>query len=93
MPPAATAAFTNEQIVQALAQHARWLRDDAAGKQADFARSDLTGRNFSGVNLSKARMVGAICVKVNFEKSLLSGVDFFGADLSGANLGSAYWPP
>ena len=66
-----------EEIEQMLALHVLYLETEyREGHRANFASVDLTGRDFSGLNLRGIKM----------DRALLRGADFTGADLRGANL-------
>jgi uncharacterized protein YjbI with pentapeptide repeats len=53
-----------------------WRREYHEGHRANFSSVDLTGRDFSGLNLRGIKM----------DRALLSGADFTGAHLQSANL-------
>lgn len=44
---------------QIMADHARWLRRDPRGKQANLIGADLSGLNLQWVPLPDARVIGA----------------------------------
>jgi hypothetical protein len=66
-----------EEIERQLAEHRLYLETAwRQGHRANFASADLTGRDFSGLNLRGIRM----------DRALLKGADFSGARLQRANL-------
>ncbi|HYT75316.1 MAG TPA: pentapeptide repeat-containing protein, partial [Vicinamibacterales bacterium] len=65
------------EIERMLAEHRLYLETEYhEGHRANFSSADLTGRDFSGLNLRGIKM----------ERALLSGADFTGAHLQSANL-------
>ena len=67
---------TNE-IEQMLASHRLYLETEYhEGHRANFSPADLTGRDFSGLNLRGIKM----------DRAVLRGADFTGANLQSANL-------
>src|SRR5260370_5667400 len=65
------------EIGRMLAEHRLYLETDYhQGHRANFSSADLTGRDFSGLNLRGIKM----------DRALLSAADFTGAHLQGANL-------
>src|SRR5882724_7523470 len=66
-----------DEIEQMLAQHRLYLETEYhEGHRANFSSADLTGRDFSGLNLRGIKM----------DRALLRGADFTGAHLQSANL-------
>ena len=66
-----------EEIAQMLASHRRYRESEYhEGHRADFSSVDLTGRDFSGLNLRGVKM----------DHAVLRGADFSGANLRGGNL-------
>src|SRR5215472_11053739 len=66
-----------DEIEQMLALHRRYLDTEYhEGHRANFASVDLTGRDFSGLNLRGIKM----------DRAVLRGADFTGAHLQSANL-------
>ena len=66
-----------DEIERLLAEHRLYLETEYhQGHRANFASADLTGRDFSGLNLRGIKM----------DRALLSGADFTGAHLQSANL-------
>lgn len=98
----------NEEIQHTLQLHAKWLRHDADGKRAVFSDdADLSGVDFSGlnlsvadlshVNLSGANLSGANLRRVTFTESNLTGADLrnvalYDNDFSCANMVGALLP-
>lgn len=85
--------MSKEDIDKQLKRQERFL--------ADFSYVSLYNKNFSGMNLSRARFNGATFSRVNFSHAKLAGanfegasfneVDFSDADLTGANFDGAYF--
>jgi Pentapeptide repeats (8 copies) len=66
-----------DEIEQVLAEHRLYLATEYhQGHRANFASTDLTGRDFSGLNLRGVKM----------DRAVLRGADFSGAHLQSANL-------
>src|ERR1700747_1808630 len=66
-----------DQIERMLTKHRLYLETEYhQGHRANFSSADLTGRDFSGLNLRGIKM----------DRALLSGADFSGAHLQAANL-------
>src|SRR5215468_9273455 len=66
-----------DEIEQMLALHQLYLETEYhEGHRANFSSADLTGRDFSGLNLRGIKM----------DRALLRAADFTAADLRGANL-------
>src|SRR5438094_8555950 len=65
------------EIERMLAEHRLYLETEYhQGHRANFASADLTGRDFSGLNLRGIKM----------DRAVLRGADFTGAHLQSANL-------
>src|SRR5215467_6322553 len=66
-----------DEIEQMLAMHRLYLDTEYhEGHRANFASVDLTGRDFSGLNLRGVKM----------DRAVLRGANFTGAQMQGANL-------
>jgi uncharacterized protein YjbI with pentapeptide repeats len=66
-----------DEIERMLVEHRLYLETEYhQGHRASFSSADLTGRDFSGLNLRAIKM----------DCALLSGADFTGAHLQSANL-------
>src|SRR3984893_9448592 len=66
-----------DETERMLAEHRLYLETEYhQGHRANFSSTDLTGRDFSGLNLRGIKM----------DRALLSGADFTGAHLQSANL-------
>jgi uncharacterized protein YjbI with pentapeptide repeats len=69
--------LSRNEIEQMLASHRLYLETEYhEGHRANFASADLTGRDFSGLNLRGVKM----------DRAVLRGADFSGANLRGGNL-------
>src|SRR5215813_13841312 len=69
--------LSSDEIEQILASHQLYLETEYhQGHRANFASADLSGRDFSGLNLRGVKM----------DRAVLRGTDFIGTDLRGANL-------
>jgi uncharacterized protein YjbI with pentapeptide repeats len=69
-----------DEIERMLAEHRLYLETEYhEGHRTNFSSVDLTGRDFSGLNLRGIKM----------DRALLSGADFTGAHLQSANLTGA----
>src|SRR5258708_34939826 len=65
------------EIERLLAEHRLYLETEYhEGHRANFASADLTGRDFSGLNLRGVKM----------DRAVLRGANFSGAHLQSANL-------
>src|SRR5215471_3648280 len=70
-------ALSPREIERMLAEHRLYLETEYhQGHRANFSSTDLTGRDFTGLNLRGVKM----------DRALLSGADFTGAHLQRANL-------
>ena len=66
-----------DQIEQMLGEHQLYLETEYhEGHRANFASADLSGQDFSGLNLRGIKM----------DRAVLRGADFTGAHLQSANL-------
>ena len=66
-----------DEIERMLAEHRLYLETEYhEGHRANFSSADLSGRDFSGLNLRGIKM----------DRALLSGADFTGTHLQSANL-------
>src|SRR5271170_4587535 len=97
--------LSTEEIEQILASHRLYLETEyREGHRANFSSADLTGRDFSGLNLRGIKMdravlrcadfTGAHLQRANLIGAIAEGarfdrVDLSGTRLSGANLVSA----
>jgi hypothetical protein len=67
--------LSRDEIEQMLASHRLYLETEyRQGHRANFASADLSGHDFSGVNLRGIRM----------DRAVLRGADFTGARLQSA---------
>src|SRR5262245_30049339 len=97
--------LSEDQIERILGEHWLYLETERRqGRRAHFGSADLSGLNFSGLNLRRAKMDhallnGAVFAGANLQRANLVGAilsharlddaDLSGARLSGANLVSA----
>jgi hypothetical protein len=69
--PAPLRVLSPDDIERMLAEHRLYLETEYhEGHRANFSSADLTGRNFSGLNLRGVKM----------DRALLSGADFTGGE-------------
>src|SRR6266436_5605159 len=69
--------LSRDEIERMLAEHQLYLETDYhKGHRANFASADLSGQDFSGLNLHGIKM----------DRAVLRGADFTGAQLQRANL-------
>ena len=69
-----------DEIERMLAEHRLYLETEYhEGHRANFSSVDLTGRDFSGLNMRGVKM----------DRAVLRGADFTGAHLQSANLAGA----
>src|SRR5215510_15616995 len=69
--------LSGDEIEQILADHRLYLETEwRQGHRANFASADLSGEDFSGLNLRGIKM----------DRAVLRGADFTGAHLQRANL-------
>src|SRR5256886_12740730 len=69
--------LSRDEIEQMLGEHRRYLETEYhQGHRANFASADLSGQDFSGLNLRGIKM----------DRAVLRGADFTGAHLQSANL-------
>src|SRR6202048_5607033 len=69
--------LSRDEIEQMLAAHRLYLETEYhRGHRANFASADLSGHDFSGLNLRAIKM----------DRAVLRGADFTGAHLQSANL-------
>ena len=95
--------MSKEDIAKQLERHEKFLRadDNRMHLPAVFSYESLYNKNFSGMNLSRARFHGAAFNRVNFSHANLASANFEGAsfndvnfsdaDLTGANFDGAYF--
>jgi hypothetical protein len=70
-------ALSPDEIEQMVASHRLYLKTEYhEGHRANLSSADLTGRDFSGINLRGVKM----------DRAVLRGADFTGANLQSANL-------
>src|SRR5262249_15139248 len=70
-------ALSSGEIERMLSEHQLYLEtEDRRGHRANFSSAELTGRDFSGLNLRGIKM----------DRAVLRGADFTGAHLQSANL-------
>jgi Pentapeptide repeats (8 copies) len=92
--------LSSEEIERMLASHRLYLESEYHdGHRANFASADLSGRDFSGLNLRSIKMDRAVCKGADFSEAYLRGANLIGviaqqarfdrADLSRARLSGA----
>lgn len=86
-----TPITTQEQLLQAIYAHTKWLVDPTTGRRLKLKDAQLAGANLSGTSLTRAMMTGVDLRGANLEnakllRSELENVNFEGANLVGADL-------
>ena len=81
--------MTEKEIKRKIDLHAKWLREEDGGEQADLSGANLSGANLSEANLSGANLSGANLSEANLSEANLSWANLSGANLSRANLSRA----
>jgi uncharacterized protein YjbI with pentapeptide repeats len=95
--------LSHDEIEQMLAEHRLYLNTEYhQGHRASFASADLSGQDFSGLNLRRmdravlrgadftgAQLQRATLIGVISQEARFDGADLSGGRLSGANLVSA----
>ena len=76
--------MTKDELKQVLAVHAKWVRGEAGGVQANLRSADLRSANLRSADLRSADLRSADLRSAN-----LSGASLYGANLGGADLRSA----
>lgn len=79
--------ITQDELIEILKKHEKWVRDEPGGERADLSNTDLKGIDLTGAFLPSALLNGA-----NFENALMSKVNFMHADLVNANFTNAIMP-
>ena len=51
--------YTQEEIIEILKLHEKWLKDESGGKRADLRNADLSEANLRNANLSEANLWNA----------------------------------
>src|SRR5712671_8034352 len=71
-----------DEIERMLAEHQLYLETEYhRGHRANFASADLTGRDFSGLNLHGIKMDRAVLRGANFSRAHLQRANLIGAIL------------
>jgi uncharacterized protein YjbI with pentapeptide repeats len=79
-----------DEIERMLAEHRLYLETEyREGHRANFASADLTGRDFSGLNLRGIKMDRAVLRGANFSGAHLQRANLIGAILHEARLNHA----
>ena len=79
-----------DEIARLLAEHRLYLDTEYhEGHRANFASADLTGRDFSGLNLRGIKMDRAVLRGANFSGAHLQKANLIGAILQEARLNHA----
>ena len=73
-------------LKKVIADHGKWARGEAGGKQANLRGADLYGANLRGANLRGADLREADLYGADLREADLRGADLREADLYGANL-------
>ena len=86
-----------DEIKSMLEKHAKWLKNEDGGEQADLRWADLRwadlrGANFSEANFSEANLRGANLSRADLREANLREADLRGANLRGADIDYACWP-
>ncbi|GAA4277502.1 pentapeptide repeat-containing protein [Aquimarina mytili] len=86
--PTSELPYKDQPISKKIQHHKRWLNtsDNLKGKQLDVDKEDLTGVDFSGIDLSKAKFKNCILKFAMFSNTNLSLTEFVDCDLSNADL-------
>src|SRR5574344_2053269 len=88
-----------EELMEKIAEHQKWLRDETTGKCLDasfldfsdvnFYKIDFHGANFCDANFSCANFIGADFRDANFHGANFCDADFHGANFHDANFHGA----
>jgi hypothetical protein len=81
--------FNDEEIAQVLKLHAKFLKHEDGGVQANLRGANLQGANLQGANLQEAYFRGANLRGANLQGAYLQGANLQWANLQGANLQGA----
>ena len=86
---------SQEELMQIVARHGKWLRGEEGGEYANLGDADLRGADLRGAGLARANLGdadlrGAGLARANLGDAYLRGADLRGAYLRGANLADAY---
>src|SRR5712691_13037071 len=80
-----------DEIERLLAEHRLYLETEYhQGHRANFSSADLTGRDFSGLNLRGIKMDRAVLTGVGFTGAKLQRANLIGAILQEARFDCAY---
>ena len=71
--------MTQEELDAILDLHAKFLKKEDGGQQADLSFLELDGLILDNANLSES-----LCIGTNFSRASVAGANFQGADLNGA---------
>lgn len=83
-------ALSPDEIEQTLAGHRLYLETEyRQGRRANFASADLTGRDFSGLNLRGIKMDHAVLRRADFTGAHLQSANLIGAILQQARFDRA----
>ncbi|GAB6909756.1 hypothetical protein JCM12296A_56040 [Desulfosarcina cetonica] len=78
-----------DDLTRTLAEHRKWLRGEAGGKQAELQRAKLSGADLEGAGLARANLQGARLEEANLEEAVLNRANLKEAVLIKANLKGA----
>src|SRR5689334_8861793 len=81
--------YTQAELWEAAASHARWLRDEPGGVYADFRQADLAGLDFADLDLSYADLSGANLAGIKAPRLQAEHALFVAADLTNAVIAGA----
>src|SRR6266699_5422378 len=78
------------EIERLMAEHRLYLETEYhEGHRANFASAELTGRDFSGLNLRGIKMDRAVLRSADFSEAHLQGANLIGATLQEARVDRA----
>ena len=81
--------MTKDELKQVLAVHAKWVRGEVGGVQANLSGANLSGANLRSADLRSANLRSADLRSADLRSADLRSADLRSADLSGANLSIA----
>ena len=75
----------DQEALELITAHRRWLFNDRRGKRADLSLRTLRGLDLHGVDLTRAKMTGAQFINCNLDGAILVEADLFGVNLTGTS--------